>query len=93
MSERKAPDSYGTANPDQPLMGRALHLALVCLIGASFIGYLVGVRTPHLAEEVIKPHFNADLRRKTVILLKGEELCRARGGPRCLTHPLLREKF
>lgn len=43
------------------------------------------------AEEVIKPHFNADLSRKTVILLKGEELCRARGGPRCLTHPLIRE--
>ncbi|MCK5883529.1 MAG: hypothetical protein KAG61_07555 [Bacteriovoracaceae bacterium] len=45
------------------------------------------------AEEVIKPHFNADLNRKTVILLKGEELCRARGGPRCLTHPLFREKL
>ncbi len=45
------------------------------------------------AEEVIKPHFNADFNRKTVILLKGEELCRARGGPRCLTHPLLRERI
>lgn len=43
------------------------------------------------AEEVIKPHFKADFNRKTVILLKGEELCRARGGPRCLTHPLYRE--
>ncbi len=45
------------------------------------------------AEEVIKPHFSADLSRKTVILLKGDELCRARGGPRCLTHPLLRERI
>lgn len=44
------------------------------------------------AEEVIRPHFKADLNRKTVILLRGEELCRARGGPRCLTHPLVRDK-
>lgn len=43
------------------------------------------------AQEVVGASFEARLDRKTVILLNGEELCRARGGPRCLTHPLLRD--
>lgn len=43
------------------------------------------------AQEVLSPSFAPNLTRKTAILLPGEELCRARGGPRCLTHPLYRE--
>ncbi len=43
------------------------------------------------ASEVIRPYFEADFNRKTAILLEGDELCRARGGPRCMTHPLVRE--
>lgn len=43
------------------------------------------------ASEVIRPSFEADFNRKTAILLEGDELCRARGGPRCMTHPLVRE--
>ena len=43
------------------------------------------------AHEVLRPSFEPNLERKTAILLEGDELCRARGGPRCLTHPLVRE--
>lgn len=43
------------------------------------------------AVEILSPTFEPNLKQKTAILLKGEELCRARGGPRCLTHPILRE--
>lgn len=43
------------------------------------------------ASEVLKSSFAPNLNRKTAILLEGDELCRARGGARCLTHPLVRE--
>lgn len=43
------------------------------------------------ATEVLRPSFQPNLNQKTAILLEGDELCRARGGPRCMTHPLVRE--
>jgi arginine deiminase len=43
------------------------------------------------ADEVLRPSFTPSLTQKTAILIEGHELCRARGGIRCLTHPLLRE--
>lgn len=43
------------------------------------------------AAEVLTPTFEVEFDRKLAILIQGDELCRARGGPRCLTHPLLRE--
>ncbi len=44
------------------------------------------------AKEVISSTFSVNFSQKTAILLDGEELCRARGGPRCLTHPLVRDR-
>ena len=44
------------------------------------------------ATEVLSPTFEPNFDQKTAILLKGEELCRARGGPRCLTHPIYRDR-
>ncbi len=44
------------------------------------------------ASEVLSQTFEPNFNQKTAILLKGEELCRARGGPRCLTHPLYRDR-
>lgn len=41
--------------------------------------------------EVLKADFQPNWKQKQVILFEGKELSRARGGPRCLTHPLLRE--
>ncbi len=43
------------------------------------------------ADEVLRSSFKVNFNQKMVILLEGDELCRARGGPRCLTHPLVRE--
>lgn len=43
------------------------------------------------AEEVLKDTFIPNFNQKTAILLDSEELCRARGGPRCMVHPLHRE--
>jgi arginine deiminase len=43
------------------------------------------------AKEILKSSFSINFNQKMAILLDGDELCRARGGPRCLTHPLVRE--
>lgn len=45
------------------------------------------------AEEVLKKSFIPNFQQKTAILIDGNELCRARGGIRCLTHPLLRDSI
>jgi arginine deiminase len=42
------------------------------------------------AREFLKKSFTI-VNAKIAILMDGEELSRARGGPRCLTHPIVRE--
>lgn len=64
--------------------GRNIHTAREL----SKAGYLVVN-----ASEVLTPTFEVEFDRKLAILIQGDELCRARGGPRCLTHPLYREKI
>jgi len=46
------------------------------------------------AEDLLLGHAELDLERgeRTCILLASHELSRARGGPHCLTHPLLRDE-
>ena len=50
MSAPDQPDAetYNAPDPAHHASGKPLQVAFVCVIGISFIGYLVGVRTPHL---------------------------------------------
>jgi arginine deiminase len=43
------------------------------------------------SEEALSPYFIPDFSKKVVVVIKGVELVRGRGGARCLTHPLSRE--
>jgi len=48
-SEHHRAESYGDHRNERASRGNPLQVSLFCLIGMSVIGFLVGVRTPHLA--------------------------------------------